>query len=63
LHVDKALAGFSELPDGRFIVVAEFLAIDGQISLEGIRQLDQVMGEIASVVYESLAQSASTMAD
>src|SRR5262245_8052467 len=56
LHVDKALAGFIELPDGRFIVFVEFLAIDGQFSPEGIRQLDQVTGEIASVVYESLAQ-------
>jgi D-alanyl-D-alanine carboxypeptidase/D-alanyl-D-alanine-endopeptidase (penicillin-binding protein 4) len=55
IHVDKALAGFIELPDGRFIVFVEFLAIDGQISLEGIRQFDQVMGEIASVVYESMA--------
>jgi serine-type D-Ala-D-Ala carboxypeptidase/endopeptidase (penicillin-binding protein 4) len=55
IHVDKALAGFIELPDGRFIVFAEFLAIDGQFSLEGIRQFDQVMGEIASVVYDSLA--------
>jgi serine-type D-Ala-D-Ala carboxypeptidase/endopeptidase (penicillin-binding protein 4) len=54
-HIDKALAGFIQLPDGRFIVFAEFLAIDGQISLEGIRQFDQTMGEIASVVYESLA--------
>src|SRR5262245_17124569 len=55
LHVDKALAGFIELPDGRFIVFVEFLAIDGQFSFEDIRQFDQVMGEIASVVYESLA--------
>ena len=54
-HVNKALAGFIELPDGGFIVFVVFLAIDGQISLEGIRQFDQTMGEIASVVYESLA--------
>jgi D-alanyl-D-alanine carboxypeptidase/D-alanyl-D-alanine-endopeptidase (penicillin-binding protein 4) len=53
-HVDKALAGFIELPDGCFIVFAEFLAMDGQISLESVRRLDQVMGEIASVAYESL---------
>src|SRR5262249_52538831 len=55
-HVDKALAGFIELPDGRFIVFVEFLALDAPIGPEGIRQLDHVMGEIASVVYESLAR-------
>jgi D-alanyl-D-alanine carboxypeptidase/D-alanyl-D-alanine-endopeptidase (penicillin-binding protein 4) len=54
-RANTALAGFIELPDGRFIVFAEFLAIDGQFSLEGIGQFTQVLAEIASVVYESLA--------
>jgi serine-type D-Ala-D-Ala carboxypeptidase/endopeptidase (penicillin-binding protein 4) len=54
-HIDKALAGFIKLPDGRFIVFAVFLEIEDQRGLEGVEQIEQVMGEIASVVYESLA--------
>jgi serine-type D-Ala-D-Ala carboxypeptidase/endopeptidase (penicillin-binding protein 4) len=54
-HVNKALAGFIELPDGRFLVFAVFLEMENQRGLEGVEQLNQVMGEIASVVYESVA--------
>lgn len=53
-HVDKALAGFIELPNRHFLVFAVFLEFDDPRGLAGVRQLDEVMGEIASVVYESL---------
>ncbi|MBO0720351.1 MAG: D-alanyl-D-alanine carboxypeptidase/D-alanyl-D-alanine-endopeptidase [Blastocatellia bacterium] len=50
-----ALDGFIELPDGRFIVFATFLEINGQGQVDSAK-LTGVMGEIASVVYESLLQ-------
>jgi PBP4 family serine-type D-alanyl-D-alanine carboxypeptidase len=52
---NSGLAGFIELPDGRFIVFAAFL----EIQSEGGGGADQTMGvlrEIASTVYQSLAQ-------
>ncbi len=51
----KALAGYLELPDGRYIVFAEFLELEGVRGFKGFDPIDQVMGEIASAVYESLA--------
>jgi D-alanyl-D-alanine carboxypeptidase len=51
----KALAGYLELPDGRYIVFTEFLEMEGVRGLKGFDRFDQVMGEIASAVYESLA--------
>jgi D-alanyl-D-alanine carboxypeptidase/D-alanyl-D-alanine-endopeptidase (penicillin-binding protein 4) len=54
MHVSKALAGYMELPDGRLIVFAEFLELEDQRGPQGVEPLNQVMGEIASVVYESL---------
>jgi serine-type D-Ala-D-Ala carboxypeptidase/endopeptidase (penicillin-binding protein 4) len=50
----KALAGYMELPDGRLVVFAEFLELEDQRGPRGVEPLNQVMGEIASVVYESL---------
>jgi serine-type D-Ala-D-Ala carboxypeptidase/endopeptidase (penicillin-binding protein 4) len=54
MQVVKALAGFIELPDRRFIVFAVFLEFENQSGLKGVEQLNEVMGEITSVVYESL---------
>ena len=54
IRIAKALAGYLELPDGRFIVFAEFLAMEDQRDFKGLEPFDQVMGEIASAVYESL---------
>jgi D-alanyl-D-alanine carboxypeptidase/D-alanyl-D-alanine-endopeptidase (penicillin-binding protein 4) len=54
MQVVKALAGFIELPDRRFMVFAVFLEFEDQRGFKGVEQLNQVMGEIASVVYESL---------
>ncbi|HXY37708.1 MAG TPA: D-alanyl-D-alanine carboxypeptidase/D-alanyl-D-alanine-endopeptidase [Planctomycetaceae bacterium] len=51
----KALAGYIELPDGRLIVFAEFLDLQGMKGFKGFAPFDQVMGEIASAVYDSLA--------
>ena len=55
MQVVKALAGFMELPTRRFVVFAVFLEFENQSGLKGIEQLNDVMGEITSVVYESLA--------
>jgi PBP4 family serine-type D-alanyl-D-alanine carboxypeptidase len=52
---NRALAGFIELPDGHFIVFATFLEVESQAN-EDPGKLTGVMGEIASVVYESLVQ-------
>jgi len=54
-QVFKALAGFIEPPDGQFVVFAVFLEFEDQRGFKAVEQLNQVMGEIASVVYESLA--------
>lgn len=54
-HIDKALAGYIELPDGRYIVFTVFLEITDPRGLEAIKHIEQVMGEIAGVVYQSLA--------
>jgi PBP4 family serine-type D-alanyl-D-alanine carboxypeptidase len=53
MQVVKALAGFIELPDRRFVVFAAFLEFENQSGLKGVEQLNEVMGEITSVVYES----------
>jgi serine-type D-Ala-D-Ala carboxypeptidase/endopeptidase (penicillin-binding protein 4) len=52
---NSGLAGFIELPDGRFIVFAALLEIESQ-GRGGTDQTRGVLGEIANVVYESLAQ-------
>jgi len=57
MEVVKALAGFIELPDRHFIVFAVFLEFENQSGLKGVEQLNEVMGEIVSVVYESLSKS------
>jgi D-alanyl-D-alanine carboxypeptidase len=57
MQVVKALAGFIELPDRRFIVFAVFLEFENQSGLKGVEQLNEVMGEITSVVYEFLSKS------
>jgi serine-type D-Ala-D-Ala carboxypeptidase/endopeptidase (penicillin-binding protein 4) len=52
---NSGLAGFIELPDGRFLVFAAFL----ESSSQGGGSADQtmgVLGEIASTVYDSLVQ-------
>jgi D-alanyl-D-alanine carboxypeptidase/D-alanyl-D-alanine-endopeptidase (penicillin-binding protein 4) len=54
VRVIKALAGYIELPDGRFIAFAEFLEMEDQRHFKGLEPFDQVMGQIASAVYESL---------
>ncbi len=54
VNLVKALAGYLELPDGRFIVFAEFLEMEGVRGFKGFDPIDQAMGEIASAVYESL---------
>jgi len=54
MQVVKALAGFIELPNGRFNVFAVFLEFENQSGFQGVEQLNEVMGEITSVVYESL---------
>ena len=53
-NIAKALAGYIELPDGHFIVFAEFLDLQGIRGFKGLGPIDQVMGEIATAVYDSL---------
>jgi PBP4 family serine-type D-alanyl-D-alanine carboxypeptidase len=52
---NSGLAGFIELPDGRLIVFAAMLEIVSQGG-GGADQTRGVLGEIASTVYDSLAQ-------
>jgi serine-type D-Ala-D-Ala carboxypeptidase/endopeptidase (penicillin-binding protein 4) len=54
---NSGLAGFIELPDGRFIVFALLLEIQSQGGGGGGNdETSGVLREIASVAYESLAQ-------
>lgn len=53
-QVVKALAGFIELPPGHFTVFAVFLELEDQRGFQGVEQLDEVMGEIASSVFAFL---------
>ncbi len=59
IQVVKALAGYIELPNGRLIAFAEFLEFENRSGAEGMARADQVMGEIAAVVYESFASPSS----
>lgn len=52
MHIQKALAGFIELPDGRLVAFAEFLEYDNRGG--DIEPANQVMGELAAAVYEYL---------
>lgn len=54
-YVATALAGYIELPGGRLVAFAEFLEMEGTGRFKGIDPFQQVMGEIANAVYESLA--------
>jgi serine-type D-Ala-D-Ala carboxypeptidase/endopeptidase (penicillin-binding protein 4) len=56
-QVFKALVGFIELPNGPLTVFGVFLEFEDQRGFAGVEQLNQVMGEITSVVYESLSKS------
>jgi serine-type D-Ala-D-Ala carboxypeptidase/endopeptidase (penicillin-binding protein 4) len=55
VNIVKALAGYIELPDGRFVVFAEFLEQNGLSTFRGFDPFDQVMGELVGLVYDSLA--------
>jgi D-alanyl-D-alanine carboxypeptidase/D-alanyl-D-alanine-endopeptidase (penicillin-binding protein 4) len=56
-QVFKALVGFIELPNGPLTVFAVFLEFEDQRGFAGVEQLNQVIGGIVSVVYESLSKS------
>jgi D-alanyl-D-alanine carboxypeptidase/D-alanyl-D-alanine-endopeptidase (penicillin-binding protein 4) len=57
--VHKALAGYIELPDGRWLTFAQFMTqettMDAALGLTG--QAQEAMAEIATAVYETLGRS------
>jgi D-alanyl-D-alanine carboxypeptidase/D-alanyl-D-alanine-endopeptidase (penicillin-binding protein 4) len=57
VQVIKALAGYMELPNGRLVIMAEFLEFEASLGSKTIPASDEALGEIATVVYESLAAS------
>jgi hypothetical protein len=59
MQVIKALAGYIELPNGRSVVFAEFLELENGAGNISVEQADQVMGEIAAAVFESLVPRSS----
>jgi len=59
VHVVKARVGYIELPNGHPVVFAEFLELENHPSRLGMAQLDDVMGELATAVYESFTSPPS----